>query len=766
MNPGSTSLPTPHDAAAMRSRLELADDPSTLAESTRWFATPSGQREGVSQLLLSGLHCAACAGIIETALMDVNGVVSARVSPGSSRAEVRWDPARTRLSAVLRAVLDAGYGAVPDAAAPAREQRRTEQRRALWRLFVAGFCMMQVMMYAAPAYFAEPGTMAPDVQRLLQWASWLLTLPVLVFAAGPFFSGAWRSLKARRIGMDVPVALGLLVTFIASSGATFDPGGVFGHEVYFDSLTMFVFFLLGGRSLELRARHRVAATLEDSMARLPEGARRVDDAGREEFVPLSRLAEGDRVRVLAGEAFAADGVLLHGRTLADEALLTGESSPVVKDVGDEVVAGSINLHAPVLLRVLRLGADTRFEAIRALMRSALTQRPELVRQADRWAGPFLWGVLLLSAAGAAAWTVIDPSRAVWVAVSVLIVTCPCALSLAAPSALLAATGALARRGVLLQRIEALEALSRVDWVCLDKTGTLTQDRLEIVAVQAAAGEGADVGALQSAAAVLAALSTHPASRAIAATLPATQIAGHGWTEVQELPGMGLQARAADGTPWRLGRADWVAPAASGTATPAGDAVAFGPVGRVALTFELAEMLRPDAAAAVARLRASGLRLTMLSGDAPQRAAAIAARLGIDDVRAAATPETKLALLAQLQSEGHVVAMVGDGLNDAPVLAQANVSFAFAHGAAVSKSAADAIVLSERLSDVADARGHASRTMQVVRQNLAWAAIYNAACIPLALAGLLPPWAAGIGMAGSSLFVVLNATRLGRMPAAA
>jgi len=302
---------------------------------------------------------------------------------------------------------------------------------------------------------------------LLQWASWVLSLPVMLFSAGPFFSGAWRSLRQRRLGMDVPVALGIAVTFIASSGATFDPGGHFGHEVYFDSLTMFVFFLLGGRYLELRARHRVALALEAGTARLPDSVQRVRDDGSTDVVAVARLAAGDRVRVPAGQAFPADGVLLEGRTLADEALLTGESAPVPKQDGDEVVAGSLNLRSPVLMQVLRLGEDTRQAGIVALMRSALTQRPRLVQQAERLAGPFLWTVLALAAGAAAVWSIVDPSRAVWVAVSVLIVTCPCALSLAAPSALLAATGALARRGVLLQRIEALEGLAGVDTVVFD-----------------------------------------------------------------------------------------------------------------------------------------------------------------------------------------------------------------------------------------------------------------------------------------------------------
>ncbi|HJV95163.1 MAG TPA: cation-translocating P-type ATPase [Albitalea sp.] len=745
-------------------RLALLDDPQELASFTR-FTQLDGQRIAVSTLQLSGLYCAACAGVIESALRRVPGVADAQVNAAAARAEVRWDPQRTRASALVGAITRAGYGAAPDAAAPQRALRAAEQRQTLWRLFVAGFCMMQVMMYATPAYVAAPGEITPDLLRLLQWAGWLLSLPVVLFSSSAFFAGAWRGLRVGRIGMDVPVALGIAVTFVASSGATFDPGGLFGSEVYFDSLAMFVFFLLAGRTLELRARHRVADSLEGALQRLPDSVQRLDDAGGVTQVSVRQLRAGDRVRVLAGQAFPADGTLLEGSTQADEALLTGEAMPVPKHAGDALVAGSLNLLAPALMRVERLGADTRYEGIVALMRGAFTQRPAQVRVADRLATPFLWGVLLLAAGAAAVWSVVDPARAVWVAVSVLIVTCPCALSLAAPSALLAATGALARRGVLLQRIEALEVLAAVDWLFVDKTGTLTEDRLALRATHlmpAAHSAGLTDADVLRHAASLARQSIHPLSRALAAAASQAD-AANAWTEVHEIPGAGLQARAADGTGFRLGSLQWVQGAADALPDDAsgGNEVWFGPIGQAWARFEFAEVLRSDAAQAIARLQRAGVHVALLSGDQPARVAALAWQLAITDVHAAATPEGKLDAVAQAQAQGHRVAMVGDGLNDAPVLARADVSFAFAHGAAVSKSRADAVVLSNRLSDVADARELAQRTLRVVRQNLAWAVLYNAACIPLALLGLLPPWAAGLGMASSSLFVVLNALRLSR-----
>jgi Cu2+-exporting ATPase len=737
--------------------LDALDDPDLLASYTQWQTPAGGGRIAVSQLQLTGMHCAACASIIESTLTAQAGVLSAQVNAAAERLQLRWDPARTRISTLVQAIAGAGYGAAPDAAAPAREQRERERRQALWRLFVAAFLMMQVMMLATPIYVADPGDMSADLHQLLLWGSWVLSLPVMLFSAGPFFSSAWRQLRARQLGMDVPVSLGLLVTFVASTGATFDPGGLFGHEVYFDSLTMFVSFLLAGRFLELRARHRVAQSLEQAMSRLPDRVERLEPDGSSSQVSPQRLRAGDLVRVFAGQAFPADGRLEQGATEADEALLSGESLPVPKRVGDELVAGSMNLHAPVLLRVLRVGADTRYEGIVQLMRSALTQRPRELRMADRIAGPFLWGVLLLAGLAALAWHFVAPERAIWVAVSVLIVTCPCALSLAGPSAWLAAAGALARRGILLGRLEVLETLARVDMVVLDKTGTLTEDRLVLAQTWPAAPDAR----LLSQAAALAHHSRHPMALALASAHPVGEAAKAQWHEVQELPGRGLRARDAQGRVWLLGSLGWLG--ADQALLPEAQ-LAFaceGAAGGVSLLLAFDEQLRPDAAAAMRALHAQGLQTLLLSGDLPARAERVARQTGVQAARGGVSPEGKLAAVAELQAQGRCVLMVGDGINDAPVLARADASLAMGQGALVAKAQADGIVLSSRLADVALARELALRTRRVIRQNLAWAAAYNAACIPLALLGYLPPWAAGIGMAASSLFVILNALRLSK-----
>ena len=736
------------------------DDSDEAPRFTRRIASADGEL-AESVLLIDGMYCAACAPAIEAALRGVPGVIEVEVNGATRRARVRWQPAQTRASALAAAIEGAGYVARPAFALAAQAVRRREQRLALWRLFVAGFCMMQVMMVASPAYFAAKGSIAPDLEHLLRWSSWWLTLPVLLFSAGPWLAGAWRDLAARRIGMDVPVALGIVITFVASSGATFAPGGVFGSEVYFDSLTMFVFFLLGGRWLEQRARHATLGALDALAERVPEQVERLQDDGRVETVAARRLRAGDRVHVRPGQAFPADGRLDAGAaTQVDEALLNGESMPLARRGGDAVLAGSINLTSPVVVCIERVGDDTRYAQIVALVERAALERPQAVRSADRIARPFLAAVLLLAAVAAAVWSFIDPSRSVWVAVSVLIVTCPCALSLATPSALLAATGALARRGVLLQRLGALETLAGAVVFAFDKTGTLTDDRLVLASAHVIAPDvERDV---MPYAAALAAASLHLVARALREAAADAKPAS--LRDLSEHPGQGVEGVDDAGRRWRLGSAPYVGAAASGAAAPARSEVHLACDGRLVARFEFTEALRDDARAMLAALRDDGAQTMLLSGDRSEAARRVGAALGLERIEAGATPERKLALVHALQAQGRRVVMVGDGVNDAPVLAGADVSIAMGQGAALARAQADFTLLSGRLGDIVAARRLAQRTLRVIRQNLAWAALYNAACVPLALLGALPPWAAGLGMAASSLVVMLNAQRLRRIEA--
>lgn len=718
-----------------------------------------------SQVAVEGMHCAACAFTIEAALTQVPGVESVEVNAASRRARVVWSAARTRPSRWFAAADAAGYRLAPAGDTALRAQRARESRLALWRWLVAGLCMMQVMMYATPAYVAGPGEMTDDVVHLLRWASWVLTLPVVFFSCGPFFRNAWRDLRQRRISMDLPVALGMAIAFVVSSAGTFDPDGPLGREVYFDSLTMFVFFLLTGRWLETRLRDRTAGALEALMNRLPDSVARRGADGAFARVAVRRLAPGDVVRVLPGEAFPADGTVIEGDTTADEALLTGESRPVARACGAQVLAGSHNLAAAVLVRIDAVGAATRFAQIVALMESASVRKPRLAQLADRVARPFLVVVLGAAVLAALWWWPVDHGHALMVAVAVLIVTCPCALSLATPAAMLASAGALARRGVMACNLQALESLAAIDTVVFDKTGTLTRDtpRLE----RAYSRRGVPPGDALELAAALAQASRHPASRALVLAWQAQSRVAPAWTaaRVTESAGQGIE-----GTLVRQGgAAEQVRHMRLGAAafcqvppldTPAMQVHLCDEAGWLA-SFALAEDLREDAAAAVAALQAEGVRVQLLSGDRGEAAHRVADSAGIRISRGDCSPEAKLAEVQRLQAQGRCVAMVGDGLNDGPVIAHAHVSFALGHAVPLTQARADFVVLGDALSAIPETLLQARRTLRIVRQNLGWAAAYNAVCIPPAIMGWLPAWLAGLGMAASSLVVVLNAARLAR-----
>ena len=772
----SDTSDTPGIAAdANLSRLRLFDEPGEWSLFSQACDTPSAPAQQLweSQLLVQGMHCAACSLMLEQALLAIPGVLTARVSAASERASIVWSAALTRPSQWMSVPQALGYRLLPASDAFVPDHGRKEARLALWRWLVAGFCMMQVMMYAFPSYIAGPGEITPDIEKLLRWASWVLSLPVLLFSCRPFFANALRDLKQRSISMDLPVALGIAITFAVSSAATFEPQGWWSREVYFDSLTMFVFFLLTGRWLEQRLRGRTARSLDSLMQRLPDSVERQLASGLFERVAVRRLLPGDLIRVLPGEAFPADGRIVSGDTFADEALLTGESRPVARPAGSPVLAGSYNLSGAVQVRIEQTGPTTRYAQIVALMERAAVDKPRLALLADRVAKPFLWFVLIAAALAAAFWWDSDPARALMAAVAVLIVTCPCALSLATPSAMLTSAGLLARQGVLVRRLQALEALAEVDTVIFDKTGTLTEARMGLRAVSTRDGV-TSAQALRLAVA-LAQHSRHPVSCALVAaaraanTVQVDACAALKLVDVQEFAGQGLQGTLMASPllglqgQLRLGSARFCNLDNSSYDTlPETLQVCLADASGWLARFDFDEMARPDAAAAVAALQAAGLEVQMLSGDGQAAARRVADRIGIRDVQGDSTPHSKLRRLQALQQQGRRVLMVGDGLNDGPVLAGANVSVAVGTAVALAQAQSDFLIPGGQLMMVPGLLAQARRTLRVVRQNLWWAVIYNAVCVPLALTGTLPAWLAGLGMALSSLLVIANAARLARV----
>ena len=719
-----------------------------------------------SSVVFEGMHCTACAINIEEALLAVPGVLSAQISAASHRGRIVWSAQTTKPSHWMKAVAKLGYTTLPANDALANEMRRADARKMLWRLGVAGLCMMQVMMYATPVYFSDPQDMAPDMVQLLRWASWVLSLPVLFFSCTPFFGTAWRDLRQQKISMDLPVAIGMLVTFGISTLGTFEPAGTFGAEVYFDSFTMFVFFLLTGRWLELRLRDKTAGALEAVMNRLPDTVHRKTDTGAWAMTTLRHLKAMDVIQVRAGEAFAADGRIVSGATQVDEALLTGESRPLARALGSHVLAGSLNLTATVEVQVTGLGQQTQFGQMVKLMESASVSKPHMALLADRIAKPFLWGVLIAAALAAAWGWQQSPAHALMVAVSVLIVTCPCALSLATPAAMLSAAGALAKGGVLLRKLQALQTLASVDTVIFDKTGTLTNENFSLDRISTR--EGVSNSQALHWAATLAHHSLHPVSRALVKAQSSHGNESLQLENIQEFAGQGVQAtlrtfQAQTNTSQskqvrelRLGSAVFCG--LNDTKEDVLHACLSDQEGWLA-TFEFIETLRPEAEATLRALEQMGLHIQVLSGDGQASVNQLASRLGIQNAKGACSPEEKLKQVKWAQSQGHRVAMVGDGLNDGPVLAGADVSFALGQALPLAQSKADFVLMASDLKPLVATFMLSRKSLQIVKQNLVWAAVYNFACVPLAMLGYLPAWLAGLGMACSSLGVVINAMRL-------
>ena len=716
-------------------------------------------------LLLEDLSCAACVWLAERSVGALAGVREFSINYATRRALVRWDPTVATLSQILAAIAAIGFTAHPYDRERAQEGLARERRDRLLRFLVAGALGMQVMTLAVALYAGAFSGMEEEFRKFFRWTSLLLTAPVLLYSARPFFAGAWRDLTHRRVGMDVPVALGLTLAYFGSVWATLADRG----EVYFDSVVMFVFLLLGARVLELVARERAVREQESVVRSAPATARRLAENGAESIVATVELVVGDRVRILPGESVPADGVVEDGLSSLDEALLTGESVPVPRGPGERVVGGAVNVESPLVVRVTAVGESTVLSALLGLVEQALAAKPEISRVADRTAQWFVRRILLLAAGVGLYWAWSDPQRVLPTVIAVLVVSCPCALSLATPVALAAASGALARRGLLATRGHAIETLGRADLFVFDKTGTLTTGRLRVDAVEPQPGWSA--AAVLAAAAALERGSEHPIATAIVRAAAEAEAQGADTPEttpgdLRNVPGRGLTAtlcgeRVALGSPGfvseRLG-IDLPEPITALAARERTLVVLAGESG-VRGAILLDDSLRATSPALVAGLRRAGKRVLLLSGDEPGAVRRIAAAAGIDEWEGGASPERKVARVRELVGQGAVVAMIGDGINDAAALAAAPVSVAMGSGAYLAARAADAVLLTNRPEDLGFAVRHAARAIARVKQNFALAFGYNLIVIPLAAMGRIPPWAAAIGMSASSAAVVLNALRL-------
>jgi Cu2+-exporting ATPase len=716
-------------------------------------------------LLLDNIRCPACLWLNERHLRSLPGVLDVHIDDTTQRARVRWDPQTIQLSEILRAITDIGYIAHPYDATRSEQLNRLRRRRSTERLIFAGAIGMLVMNFSLATYVMDETDAAgalPLWITLGRWTSVLLSVLLLAYPGQEFFAAAWNDLRHRRLGMDIPVVLGLSAAFIGSLWAT-----VTGHgEVYFDSIAMFIFFLLLARRWELRGKLSAADRLERLARITPRTASRLDAQGTAVDVVVDELAVGDLIRLLPGETLPVDGTLVTGSSSLDESLLTGEAHPVVKQPGDAVIAGSVNGEQPLTIRVTRTVQHSAVSEIRQLVERGLELRPRYALLAEQVASGFVIVLLLIAAATAAYWLLTDPDNWLPSTIAVLIVTCPCALALATPVALAVSAGRFIDMGVLPLRMRALDALARSDLFVFDKTGTLTTGQPAIAAVVPTAGLDEDT-CLRHAAA-LAAGSAHPVAHALRdVVVPPRMVT----TAVVNVPGAGIRA-SIEGREWRFGKPTFAAHdtaydahsravIADGRARGQLVSVLASPEGvQAVLTF--ADPLRPGIEALLAGLQDSGVRqLAVLSGDAPDSVMRLAGQLGIEEALGGLSPADKLDWTQARQAQGRQLAMLGDGINDAPTLAAADVSISFADATDLANASSDFLILGDDASVLADARELARRTRRNIMQNFAWAGAYNLLAVPIAAAGWIPPWGAAIGMSFSSLFVVLNALRLQR-----
>ncbi len=745
-----------------------------------------------ASLILEGIVCAACVWLNERHVIQLAGVIAFRVNYSTHRATLKWDNEQIQLSDVLKAIADIGYLAHPFDPGRMETLHKKEKSAALRRIALAGIGMMQVMMPAIAIYTGETSDMSASMRNFLHWISLIITTPVVFYSASPFFTSAWRDLKRGVFGMDVPVSLAIGSAYLASVWATITQTGA----IYFDSVVMFTFFLLIGRFLEMGARHKAGQVADALVRLLPETATRIEADGQHSHIPANELAINDRVLIKPGEIIPADGNVIEGISSINESLLTGESIPLTKERGDRLIGGTTNIESPLTMRVDKLGDSTTLSSIIRLLDRAQSEKPDLAKFADKSAGWFVLLLLGIALAVFVYWWFKEPSQAFWVALSVLVITCPCALSLATPAALTAATGNLTEKGVLTTRGHALETLAKINHVIFDKTGTLTHGRLKVTHIKLLGSVSKKE--CEAIAAGLEKASEHPFAKAIMrrSKNPADV------TQLISKTGKGVEGLYHN-KPYRIGTRDYVAclvnkddlnkdalnkdtlnkdnlnkddvnkntnknddkalpkttfMAESSSLT---STIYLGVEGEWLSIFSLEDEIREEAKQAIKQLQAMNIKVSLLSGDTQQAVNAVAENLKIDlnNAKGELLPADKLEKVQALQSQNEIIAMVGDGVNDAPVLAVANVSVAMGKGSQLAQASADMVLLSENLSQLPYAIKLSKRMQSVIHQNFSWAILYNIIAIPIAAMGWVTPWMAAIGMSMSSLIVVLNALRL-------
>jgi Cu2+-exporting ATPase len=717
------------------------------------------QVEAEAVLVISGISCAACAWLIEHRLNQLEHVVSANLNLTTHRLMIRWLDADIKLSHIFEEIHQLGYQAHPFSATEAEHQRIQESKTAFRRLAVAGFATMQVMMLAVPLYVGALQGILVQYEIFLRAASMLFATFVVLYSARPFFSAAVRDLKTRHLTMDVPVSIAILLAYFASVWSTVNQG----PEIYFDSVCMFTFFLLTGRFFEMRARHRMTQAGNNLLDLMPSAATKSSPEG-DIVIPASDIQVGDLLIIKPGQQIPADGIVESGISAVDEAALTGEYLPIDKSAGDALIGGTHNVESQLLMRVTATGVDAELNTIMRLMDRAQHEKPAIAIFADKVASRFVAAVLIIASSIAIVWSFIDPSQAFWITLAVLVVTCPCALSLATPTALTAATASLREQGFLISKGHVLEGLNQIDRIVFDKTGTLTRGELSLEqAIPASTNISLNEDQALKIAATLEQYSNHPIARAF------NSISYYATNNIEQITGKGVKGQLInienqknqENTVYRIGRADFAYPQQHLNPPISDDRqwLLLADNNQPLYWFALSDSLRQGAIPMVKQLKAWGIKISILTGDPSAQVEAVATALAIDDVHKGLSPAQKLEFASNWQQQGERLMMVGDGINDVPTLARADIAVAIGHASDLTKTNADAVITNNNLTTILHALSKGKKSSNIIRQNIYWALLYNVLALPLAATGFIPPWAAAIGMSVSSLIVVGNALRL-------
>lgn len=726
---------------------QLLDDEALQNEFT---FSQDGQKEAI--LTIDGISCAACAWLIEMQLSKVAGIDSINVNATTQRATVKWQDQEIQLSKILNNIERIGYHALPFKANDLEENNKRQSKVFIKRLGISGILMMQVMMIATGLYFGAFSGMEEGFIVYLRWTSFILTIPVVTYGAFPFYTGAINALRTKRLSMDVPVSIAISLAFCASAWATITRQG----EVYFESVSMFTFLLLIGKFLEFRARSRAAEVSANLLKLMPMTATKLvanDEAGqyKEQYIAARNLVPQDLVLIKPGETIPADGVIVEGNSQINEAMLSGESLPISKGKGELVLAGTVNGDGNLTVEVKKASGHSFLSQLIRLSESSQSHKPKLAKLSDKIAQYFV-AVILVTAIGTALyWHQHLPEEAFWITLSVLVATCPCALSLATPTALTCGTTRLNRDGVMIKSGHVMETLPALERIAFDKTGTLTLGEFAIEDVAIVNSNLAKERILAIAAA-LESHSEHPLAKPFAVYRDFSI----NINQIKIVAGAGISGQV-DGVDYNIGKPTWLLQ---------GDELqqyctypcVLTSNNQLVAAFDLSDSIRADAADLISFLKRNDIDVEMLSGDSQSGCAKVTNSLDIQDIGFGLTAEEKMTTIKQRQ-QTQTVAMVGDGVNDTPVFGAAHVSIAMGSGTDIAKSGADVILLNNQLSSLKTLKRVADKTKKIIWQNYLWAFGYNAIVLPLAVAGFITPYMAVIGMSGSSILVITNSLRL-------